>query len=69
MGDGTGLDAERFAFEFTLFQYQSKQERQQFYHSTLFDQNLSILRSLCQIYPFNISKQKFTEKIVARVFN
>ena len=29
-GDGTGLSAECFGFEFTLFQYQSMKERQQF---------------------------------------
>ena len=54
-GDGTGFSAERFGFEFALFQYQSKYECPQFYHSTLIDQNLLTLKSLCQIINLKFS--------------
>ena len=55
-GDGTGFKAETFGFEFTLFQYQPKSERLQFYYSTSFDQNLLTLKTLCQNYQSQLFK-------------
>ena len=67
-GDGTVLSTEWFGSMFTLFQYQPKSERQQFYQSTLFNQNILTLGSLCQNYQSKVFKIKVKDNFVARAF-
>ena len=67
-GDGTGLSAEMFGFQFTLLQ-STNVRTPAVYHSTLFDQNLLTLKSLCQNFQSKIFKLKVKDDIGVRAFN